>query len=95
MLNQKKTLTKIMENALQVQTVSQSVSFSGQSYVDILYTLPTGATVVAVAITKAPNPNWIIANIANYGANSARVSYWNQYSGAISGTVEIAVFYKV
>lgn len=95
MLNQKKLNTKILKNALQVKLFSKSTTFSGQSYVDLDVSLPTGATIQAVSLTQAPNPNWISCAIASYGASAVRVSYNNAFSGSISGTVEVAVFYTI
>ena len=78
---------------IKVKTFSKSVSWSGQSYTDIAVSIPNGATVVATSITQQPNPNWIYCGIASYDTTSVRVAYNNTYSGTISGTIEVAVFY--
>lgn len=97
MLNVKKTLTKIMENALQVQTVSQAVTLSAnsQSYVDVSMNIPSGATVKAASLAKTPNPNWVFSAISSYDAERVRVSYYNTAGVAISGTYDVAVFYTI
>ena len=96
MLNQKKLNTKLINNLPRVQKEEQTLSFaSGQGYIDMNYTLPTGATLLLGVLNGRPNPDWISADISAIGVDSCRISYNNTYSSTLSGTVTLKLLYTL
>ena len=97
MLNQKKLNTKILENQVQVATFSKPVTLPayGQSAIYIDISIPSGATVKAACLTKAPNANWVVSGITTYNSTTVVVLYHNTASSAISESYEVAVFYTI
>lgn len=57
--------------------------------------LPSTATVLGVVVTSTPNRQWVWAYAYVNSNNTIGINYVNEYSGAISGSFSVLIFYTL